>query len=110
MTPARLLEQRKMLPQIAYARLWENQWSNGGGDALTEADINAAFHDDLQPMTGNEPDWSFVAGVDLGLTRDCSAVVVLAVGKTGTQFQGKIRLMCLRLGTSAAPTLRRGKV
>lgn len=88
-TPERLAEQRRMLPNVAYQRLWGNQWSSGGGDALTEADIRAAFIDGLQPMTGQELGYQFVAGVDLGLTRDCSAVVVLAVqpGKAG-----KIRL------------------
>src|SRR4029079_7334903 len=53
MTPARLAEQRRMLPAIAYLRLWENQWSSGGGDALTEADIKAAFIDGLEPMRGD---------------------------------------------------------
>lgn len=89
LTPARLAEQQRMLPAIAYARLWLNQWSSGGGDALTPSDVAAAFCDSLQPMQGNEPGWLYIAGVDLGLTRDCSAVVVLAVpdGRWG-----KIRL------------------
>jgi hypothetical protein len=90
LTPERLAEQRRMLPAVAYARLWENQWSSGGGDALTRADIAAAFVDGLQPMSGAEPGWLFVAGVDLGLTRDCSAVVVLGVPSGGTA--GRIRL------------------
>lgn len=78
-----------MLPAIAYQRLWGNQWSSGGGDALTEADIRAAFIEGLRPMSGRESGYTFLAGVDLGLTRDCAAVVVLAVqpGKAG-----KIRL------------------
>jgi hypothetical protein len=92
MTPERLAEQRKMLPGVAYARLWENLWTSGLGDCLTEDDIAAAFRDDLTPMTGREKDWDFIAGVDLGLTRDCSAVVVLAVGRFGSKFEGRIRL------------------
>lgn len=94
MTPARLAEQRRMLPPVAYLRLWENQWSSGGGDALTPADIDAAFSDLLQPLTGRNPGWLFVAGLDLGLTRDCSAVVVLAVPD---KRWGKIRLAHHRL-------------
>ena len=78
-----------MLPAVAYARLWENQWSSGGGDALLPQDIDAAFVDGLSPMTGNEHGYLFVAGVDLGLTRDCSAVVVLAVPEAR---YGRIRL------------------
>jgi len=89
MTPARLAEQRKMLPPVAYLRLWENQWSSGGGDALTPADIDAAFSDVLAPLTGKAPGWLYVGGIDLGLTRDCSAVVVLAVPD---RRWGKIRL------------------
>lgn len=78
-----------MLPPVAFERLWNNRWTTGGGDALTEEDINAAFIEGLAPMTGRETGWHFVAGVDLGLVRDCAAVVVLAVepGKAG-----KIRL------------------
>ena len=97
LTADRLAEQRRMLPAVAYARLWGNCWSTGGGDALTPADIDAAFRDDLQPMTGSERDWSFVAGIDLGLTRDCSAVVALGVGRFGSKVAGKIRLANAKL-------------
>jgi hypothetical protein len=90
MTEERLAEQRRMLPAIAYSRLWLNQWSTGGGDALTPEVINAAFKDDLKPMSGREPGYLYVAGVDLGLTRDCAAAVVLAVPEGGRA--GKIRL------------------
>lgn len=88
----RLEEQRRMLPQIAFSRLWENCWSSGGGDCLLPSDVAIAFKSDLQPMTGNEPDFNFVAGVDLGLTRDCSAVVTLGIGKFGSPQAGKIQL------------------
>jgi hypothetical protein len=94
-TAERLAEQRRMLPAVAYARLWENQWSTGGGDALTPTDIAAAFVADLQPMTGREGRFLFVAGVDLGLTRDSSVVVVLAVPEGGGA--GRIRLAAHRL-------------
>ena len=29
-------EQRRLLPNIAFERLWNNVWSSGGGDALPE--------------------------------------------------------------------------
>jgi hypothetical protein len=95
LTTARLEEQRRMLPRMAFARLWLNEWSSGLGDALSQADIDAAFHSDLGPMTGREQGWLFVGGVDLGLTRDCSAVVVLGIpdGGRGT----KIRLANTKL-------------
>lgn len=97
MTPARLAEQRKMLPEVAYLRLWENIWSSGGGDALTEADIIAAFDNDLSPMTGTEKGWSFVTGVDLSLVRDFSAVVTLGIGKPDSRYVDQIRLADARL-------------
>lgn len=95
MTPERLAEQERMLPPVAYLRLWGNQWSTGGGDALTPSDINAAFIAGLEPMTGKESGWLYVGGVDLGLTRDGSAVVVLAVPTGG--LAGKIRLAHAKL-------------
>jgi hypothetical protein len=94
LTEERLDEQRRLLPAIAYMRLWENQWSSGGGDALQEADIKYAFDPDLRPMLGPQPGWLFVAGVDLGLKRDCSAVVVLAIPD---QRQAKVRLAHAKL-------------
>lgn len=97
MTPARLAEQRRMLPQVAYARLWLNEWSSGGGDALTPDDIDAAFFEELQPVETKQPGFLYVTGVDLGLTRDCSAVVTLAVAKGGGA--GRIRLAQHRLWT-----------
>ncbi len=88
LSPQNLAEQRRMLPAVAFARLWENQWSTGGGDALLPQDIEAAFDPALAPMTGREPGYKFVAGVDLGLSRDASAVVVLGAHRE----TGKIRL------------------
>ena len=102
LTPDRLAEQRRMLPPVAYARLWENQWSTGGGDALTEADIAAAFKPDLSPMPRQAPGWEFVAGLDLGVSRDASAVCLLGVHKRNCweadrADHGRIRLAYTRL-------------
>jgi hypothetical protein len=88
LSPETLAEQEHLLPPIAYARLWLNQWSSGGGDAITVADLTAAFKRDLKPLTGHEKAYRFVAGVDLGLARDASAVVTLGVHMTS----GRIRL------------------
>jgi hypothetical protein len=90
LTPPRLAEQKRMLPAVAYLRLWENQWSSGGGDALTPADINAAFVEGLEPIAHKQAGDLYVGGVDLGLTRDCSATVVLSVPAGGQA--GRIRL------------------
>ena len=94
LTPARLAEQRRMLPAIAYLRLWENRWSSGGGDALTPDDIKAAFIPGIGPLVFREPDWIYTAGVDIGVKRDCSAIVVLGVPDGGRS--GLIRLVRCR--------------
>jgi len=89
-TEKRLEEQRRMLPSIAFKRLWLNEWSSGGGDALTEEDIEAAFSDNTQPMQSPSDEYYYVGGLDLGLKRDCAGFVVLAIPKGGKS--GKIRL------------------
>jgi len=93
----RLNEQRQLLPSMAFNRLWMNEWSSGAGDALRPEDIECAFDSDCRPMGGAEPDYRFVAGLDIGLTRDATAVVVLAVGETGTSVSGQIRLAATRI-------------
>ena len=97
MNDKRLDEQRKMLPEIAYKRLWENEWSTGGGDALTPKDIENAFVSGATPLLGSERGFSFVAGVDLGLKRDCSAIVVLGVRDTNASDAGRIYMAAHRI-------------
>jgi len=76
-TPEKLEEQRRLLPIVAYNRLWLNQWSTGSGDALSEDDIKAAIT--LPgPLVEPEEGCVYVAGVDLGLKRDAASLVVLA--------------------------------
>ncbi|NLE38085.1 MAG: hypothetical protein GX621_08690, partial [Pirellulaceae bacterium] len=100
-TEARLAELKRMLPGVAYARLVDNVWSSGGGDALLVEDIEACFDESLQPMTGAERGFQFVAGIDLGVSRDCSSIVVLGIPDGG---HGRIRLAHHRLWR---PTLGR---
>lgn len=99
MTPERMAAVRKDFngAPIAFARLYDNLWSPCGGDALSPTDIEAAFRSELLPMTKACPDYDYVCGVDLGLTRDCSAAVVLAVGKYDTHLRGQIRLAHAKL-------------
>lgn len=94
-TQATLDEQARLLPGLAFNRLWLNEWSSAGGDALSEEVIEQAFKDSLQPLQHRQDGWKYVAGVDLGLTRDCAAVVVLGVPDGGKG--GKIRLVHNRL-------------
>lgn len=78
-----LAEQRRMLPPLAFDRLWLNRWTSGSGDALTEEDIAASvLHE--SPWRRREPGWVFVGGLDIGLAKDATAFVVLGkcVGET----------------------------
>lgn len=71
-----LAEQRRLLPAIAYERLWLNRWSLGSGDAIAESDLTAALR--LKgPLRTAKPGWLFVAGLDLGLSRDAAALAVV---------------------------------
>jgi hypothetical protein len=75
-SPALLEEQRRLLPAIAYRRLWLNRWSSGSGDAIEESAIDAACVLS-SPPAGPEKGWMYIAGVDLGIRRDASAIAVL---------------------------------
>jgi hypothetical protein len=113
-TPDRLEEQKRMLPAVAYARLWLNQWSAGSGDALSDAEITRALTQ-AGPMKGNERGWQFVAGLDLGLSRDASALVTIGqhVGwqdvarrETAGRVVGSVSDIMFDLGLSEAPIVR----
>lgn len=82
-SPKHLAEQRRLLPPIAFDRLWQNRWTTGSGDALTSDDVDAAITR-RGPWTARKPGWVFVAGLDIGLAKDATALVVLgkSVGET----------------------------
>ena len=61
-----------------YARLWQGQWVSGSGDALSRDDILAAVNQE-GPMADAAQGYVFVAGLDIGLSKDASALVVVGV-------------------------------
>jgi phage terminase large subunit-like protein len=77
-TEKALEEQRRILPDIAYRRLWLNIWTTGSGDALSDGEIQRALTQS-GPLSRPEKGWQYVAGLDLGLSRDKAALAV--VGK-----------------------------
>ncbi len=87
-TPKILAEQERLLPSSTFRRYWLNEWLSQAGDLLEAADIEAAIDTTLGPMNGDEPDYLFIAGLDLGIRRDHSALVVLGVDPA----RGLIRL------------------
>jgi phage terminase large subunit-like protein len=76
-----LAEQERLLPRAAYERLWLNRWSSGAGDAIADDDLAAAVRDHL--MQGPVDAESYVAGLDLGLSRDASALTVVGKDESG---------------------------
>jgi len=98
--PEALAEQERLLPPSAFRRLWHNEWASGGGDALAAEVIARAFRPDLRPMPEPLPGYEFCAGLDVGVSRDASALVVLGV-RVGESYQdtaehGRIRLCYIR--------------
>lgn len=85
-----------------FNRLFWGEWVNQSGDALDQEDIDACTDADLTP-TGRQPGWFYVAGVDLGIKHDHSAIVVLG-GRYDTQ---ELRLA---YAESWKPDPRTGKV
>jgi hypothetical protein len=62
-----------------YLRLFWGRWATGSGDAIDSEDLEAAITMD-GPMLKHPPEienWTFVAGMDLGVKRDASALIVL---------------------------------
>lgn len=74
-------EQRRFLPPVAFDRLWLNRWSSGSGDALPDADILAAVC--REPRSAPVAGCRLVCGLDLGLSRDSSALAIVERSSDG---------------------------
>ena len=87
-----LEEQERLMPRIRYERLWLNQWSTGSGDAIDPADIKAAITVDSPPPA--ERGWVYVAGLDIGVKKDATGLVVVGrhIGYTETKENERPRL------------------
>ena len=76
-----------------YARLWNpGRWVSGKGDALTEEGIDGCFRIDMQPLIGPEKGWTYIAGLDLGVSHDHAALAVVGVNRE----EQRIRVALLR--------------
>ncbi|MBT9139262.1 MAG: hypothetical protein DDT31_01845 [Syntrophomonadaceae bacterium] len=77
-TPDYLSKQKKRLPPNVYARFHENRWSAAEAGFITNDDIlrniDPSWH--LQLMAIPEKSYTYVCGLDLGLTHDRTARVV----------------------------------
>ena len=77
---ADLAESEQRNPPARYRRLWWGEWASGAGDALPGDAIQRALTLDgpCECLEALGPGWLTVAGLDLGLRRDRSALVIVA--------------------------------
>jgi hypothetical protein len=80
-----LAEQRRLLPEIAYRRLWLNEWSGNSGDALSEDDVQGAMRLAGPGLFGPGAGRAYYAGLDLGLRKDSSCLAVLGAAVPWTE-------------------------
>ncbi len=94
--PAKVADAERRNPPSRFQRLWRGVWVGPGGDAVDEKSIAAAFQNDLQPQEHAAPEYEYVGGLDLGVTRDSSAVCILGVRRDRGDF-GRIRLAAVKI-------------
>lgn len=73
-------EKRRNTPS-SWDRLWLGKWVSGVGDTVTESKIDAAFCR-MMALPGPDAGWQYIAGVDLGIKKDHSAVFVMGYNYT----------------------------
>ncbi|MBW3542538.1 MAG: phage terminase family protein, partial [Planctomycetes bacterium] len=59
-----LQEQRRLLPEPVYLRLWENRWQHSDGAFVTLAEAEACRDASLRRRTHGEPGVSYIAAID----------------------------------------------
>ena len=68
--------QRRSLPPDVYQRLIENKWVEGVGSFITRAQLESCVDRAWRPQLAGDSGTSYVAALDLGLTRDRTALAV----------------------------------
>lgn len=74
-----LEEQRKLLLPRAYARLWGNEWQADTGEALSETEVRDCVTLPGPSLGYGRQPRPYLAGLDLGLKHDRSALVVVGL-------------------------------
>lgn len=77
LSEAELEEARQRSSSARFHRLYWGVWPSQSGDALDDADIQACISSSIAPGTVREGEFT-VAGLDLGIKHDHSALVVVA--------------------------------
>jgi hypothetical protein len=77
LSEADIAERRRSSTAARFNRLWRGIWCSDAGDAINGEDIDAALTL-AGPQAQADPTLHYVAGIDLGLKHDQSAITVLA--------------------------------
>jgi hypothetical protein len=78
---AEIRERQRATSAARFNRLWRGIWCSDAGDALDQADIDAAIV--LSgPQGETDPMQQYVAGLDIGTRHDATALIVLSVNAT----------------------------
>lgn len=75
-----IAEAKKRNTGSRFQRLWKGLWVSGKGDALSEEVLQRAFSmkgPHLRPL----PEWTYIAGLDIGVTHDHSALMILGINE-----------------------------
>ena len=76
-TPATLAEQKRLLPPMVYARLWENLWQHSDGEFVTLAEADACLDPAWSEQTQATPGRSYIAAIDYAEKHDRTVGVVV---------------------------------
>lgn len=80
-------EAKRINNKSEFDRLFWGKWSSGGGDALDPMDIDRCFKAGLGPLSSPEPGWTYIAGLDLGVSHDHSGFLVLGINFETRRFR-----------------------
>lgn len=87
-TEKQLSNQRKHLRgPMEFERLWLNEWISGSGTGISSLLIDAAIDHDLSALSRVEPGMVCSAGIDIGVTRDHSALYVTGMWPRGPRLE-----------------------
>lgn len=85
-----LAQQKRLLPAHSYAMLHDNIWTDAGGAFLTYAEVRSIFDERHRPALRCPHGPHYIA-LDVGLSNDATAVVVLHRNEDGTAEVDEIK-------------------
>lgn len=76
-SPEWIAQMRTLLPAAAFERVIENRWTSGIGDFVTADQWRRCIEPGLKPQGTGQPGVRYHGGLDLGLTKDRTALAVV---------------------------------